>query len=148
MKTAVFDSLAVLWRSREPRERALLSLAAVVLVVGGLYGWVLEPAMAANQRLKTDLPAAQAKLAQVQQLAASAKTNAAGNTAAPSQASLQASLSAASINATVSASAPWVVTITAANGEPLWAWLNTHAASKTALKRSANGSWSGELTLE
>jgi general secretion pathway protein M len=147
MKSAFFDSLSTFWHSREPRERTLVSLAAAVLVLGGLYAWVLDPALTATQRLKTELPATQAKLAQVQSLAVAAKANASSN-AAPNQANLQASLSAASMNATVSAAAPWVVTVNAATGDALWAWLRTHPAAKTALKRSAAGSWSGELTLE
>ena len=147
MKPAFFDSLSTLWHSRGSRERTLVSLAAAVLVLGGLYAWVLDPALTATRRLKTELPAAQAKLAQVQSLAAAAKANA-SNTAAPTQANLQASLSAASINATVSAAAPWMITVNAATGDALWGWLNAHPTAKTTLKRSATGSWSGEITLE
>jgi type II secretory pathway component PulM len=148
MMSAVLDPLAQLWRSREPRERSLVALAAAVVLLGALYAGVLEPAWTTTQRLKTELPAAQAKSVQVQQLATSAKAHLALSGAAPSQTSLQASLSAANINAAVSAAAPWVVTVNAASGESLWAWLQAHATSKTALKRSANGSWAGELTLE
>lgn len=147
MKPAFFESLSTLWHSREPRERTLVSLAAAVLVLGGLYAWVLDPALTATRRLKIELPAAQAKLAQVQSLAAAAKANA-SNTATPTQANLQVSLSGASISATVSAAAPWVITVNAATGDALWAWVNAHASSKTTLKRSATGSWSGEITLE
>jgi general secretion pathway protein M len=148
MKSAFLESLSAVWHSREPRERALVSIAAAVLVLGGLYAWVLDPALAAKQRLKTELPAAQAKLAQVQSLASAAKANAANPAAVPSQANLQASLAAAGVSATVSASAPWVVTVSASNGDAIWNWLKTHSVSKTALKRNANGSWAGELTLE
>ncbi len=148
MKSAALTAFLDLWHSREPRERTLVSLAAAVLVLGGLYAWVLDPALQDTRRLITELPAAQAKLAQVQQLAATTKAAGKANPAAPSQATLQASLSAASINASVNAAAPWVVTVNAASGEALWAWLGSHAASKTALKRNANGSWAGEITLE
>jgi type II secretory pathway component PulM len=148
MKSAFFDSLGTLWHSREPRERTLVALAAVVIVIGGLYAWVLDPALTTNRRLKTELPATHVKLAHVQSLAIAAKANASSNVAAPSQANLQASLSAASISATVSAAPPWVITVNAATGDALWTWIKTHATNKTTLKRSATGNWSGELTLE
>jgi type II secretory pathway component PulM len=146
MMARFFDSLSAVWHSREPREHTMVTVAACVLVLGGLYAWVLDPAMTAIQRLKVDLPAAQTKLVQVQSLATGAKANA--STANPSQATLQASLSAASITATVSAASPWVVTINAASGDALWGWVNTHALTKVSLKRSATGTWSGELILE
>jgi type II secretory pathway component PulM len=142
------DSLATLWHSREPRERTLISLAAAVLLLGALYGWIIDPALSATQRLKTDLPAVQTKLAQVKSLAASVKANPSTANTAVTQANVQASLSTANINATVSAATPWVVTVNAATGEALWAWLGTHSTSKTTLKRSASGLWSGELVLE
>jgi type II secretory pathway component PulM len=148
MTQAFLTPLLDVWHSREPRERLLVSLAAAVLLLGGLYAWVLDPALQTTQRLKTELPLAQTKLAQVQQLSLAAKANATGSSAAPNQASLQTGLSAAGINATVSAAAPWLVTINGAAGEPLWLWLKTHPTSKSTLKRNANGSWQGELTLE
>jgi type II secretory pathway component PulM len=140
-------TLQDLWFSREPRERKLVSIAALVLFFGGIYGLVLDPAWSGLKTLNTSLPAAQAQAAQVQALAAQLKTN--PTVMSPSnQANLQASLSAANINATVNAAAPWVVTVNNATGEALWTWLKTHNASNTSLKRSSTGAWSGDITLE
>ncbi len=145
--SATLQALQDIWLSRDARERKLLTIALAVVLLGGIYGLILDPALAGLNTLKTSLPATQAKQAQVQQLAA--QIQATPTTLAPtSQASLQASLSAANVNATVSASAPWVITINAATGEALWAWLKTNNANKSTLKRNANGIWSGELTLE
>jgi type II secretory pathway component PulM len=136
-----------LWHSREARERKLVSIAAGVLVVAGVYGFVLDPAWTGFNALKTSLPAAQANAAQVQALAQHIKANP-SLTAPTNAASLQQSLSAANINATTSPSAPWVVTVNSASGEALWAWLQTHKAVATQLKRSNVGVWSGQITLE
>jgi general secretion pathway protein M len=145
--SATLSALQDLWHSREARERKLISIAALVLFLGGIYGFTLDPAWSGLKALKTSLPAAQAQAAQVQALAAQIKANPAAMVAS-NQANLQASLSAANISATVSAAAPWVVTVNSASGEALWAWLKTHNASKSSLKRSSTGAWSGDITLE
>lgn len=160
MSLSVLKPVLELWHSREPRERVLMSLAAVVLVLGTVYAAVLDPALQAAQRLKTDLPAAQRTAQQVQQLAGVLKAQpdspqytlngaagSMGSIDSVSQTSLQASLAAAGITATVSAAKPWVITVNSATGEALWAWVGQRAVSKTQLKRSASGAWQGELTL-
>ncbi len=145
--SATLRALQDIWNSRDARERKLLIIALVVVFLGSVYGLILDPAWTGLNTLKTSLPAAQARQAQVQQLTAQIQANPVAN-AAPNQASLQASLSAANINATVSAAAPWVITINTATGDALWTWLKTNNATKTTLKRNPTGTWSGELTLE
>ncbi len=135
------------WFSREPRERRVVSIAALVLFLSGIYGLILDPAWSGLKTLSTSLPATQAQAAQVQALAAQIKANPTVMSSL-NQANLQASLSAANINATVSATSPWVVTVNNATGEALWTWLKAHYASKTNLKRSSTGVWAGEVTIE
>jgi type II secretory pathway component PulM len=145
--SATVSALQDLWHSREARERKLISIAALVLFLGGVYGFILDPAWSGLKALKTSLPAAQTQAAQVNALAAQVKANPAAMDT-PNQTKLQASLSAANIAATVSAAAPWVVTVNGVSGQALWTWLRTHNASKTNLKRSSTGAWSGDITLE
>jgi type II secretory pathway component PulM len=145
--SATLSALQDLWHSREARERKLISIAALVLFLGGVYGFILDPAWSGLKALKTSLPAAQAQAALVHALAAQVKANPAA-VDTPNQAKLQATLSGANIGATVSAAAPWVVTVNSASGEALWTWLRMHNASKTNLKRSSTGAWSGDITLE
>jgi len=57
------------WRSRSPRERAVVAVLAVVLGVA-LYGWLLQSAGPARTRLQTSVTALQAQAARLDRQAA------------------------------------------------------------------------------
>jgi general secretion pathway protein M len=149
MKT--MDVIKQLWDAREPRERTLISLAAAVVVLSGLYAGVIDPALTGTARLKNSLPQAQAQLAQVQalslQVQALPKTS--QDSADASQASIEASLAAASIDGAVSTGSPWKISIRQSSGDALWTWLRQNPASTADLKRSgdANTIWHGDVVL-
>jgi type II secretory pathway component PulM len=50
------------WQERTPRERALLAAAAAFVAAAALYGLLLEPGLAARERLAVALPRLRAQL--------------------------------------------------------------------------------------
>lgn len=146
--------LSYLWNSRVPRERLLIVIALLVIILGSLYSGFIDPALSDLKRFKTSIPTAQATLAKVKIL--SAQVNAHPKNEAISSGDMstleavQASLRAANIEAKVSDRPPWFITIHRANGEDLLNWLRQYPIELVELKRMGQPTdayWQGEVTL-
>lgn len=61
-------SFAEFWEMRDARERAMLSVAAVVVVFGLIYTLLIEPALSGREQLNRDLPQLRQQVAQLQAL--------------------------------------------------------------------------------
>ena len=64
----IAKQLDVWWTGRARRERAMVLVAAAVVVLGLLYALAIEPAWTTKSRLAKDLPRLQAELVQVEAL--------------------------------------------------------------------------------
>ncbi|GIZ50779.1 type II secretion system protein GspM [Noviherbaspirillum aridicola] len=98
------QSASTFWNERNQRERRMLSLAAVVVVLGLIYALLIDPAMSGRADLEKRLPALRQQAAEVQALArqAASAPAAPANTAAPpamTRESLETSLSRKGIKA-------------------------------------------------
>lgn len=92
------QSFSTFWSARNQRERRMLSLAAVVVLLGLVYALLIDPAMSGRTDLEKRLPVLRQQAAEVQALAkqaAAAPASAASTTppAAMTRESLDASLS-------------------------------------------------------
>ncbi len=148
---AIFNYL---WDSRAPRERLFISIALLVVVLGGLYSGFIDPALSDLKRFKTSIPVAQATLTKVKILSAQVKAQPKNEAISSGDLSnleaVQASLSAANIEAKVSDTPPWVITIRRASGEDLLNWLRQYPIKLAELKRVGHHTdayWQGETTL-
>ncbi|MGC2049414.1 MAG: type II secretion system protein GspM [Gallionella sp.] len=62
------QSFSEIWAVRDARERAMLSAAAMVVVLGLTYLLLIDPALAGRDRMKNDLPHLREQVAQLQAL--------------------------------------------------------------------------------
>ena len=66
-------SFSGFWGMRDARERAMLSIAAAVMVFGLVYAVMIAPAMTGSELLSKDLPLLRQQVAQLQALAKEAE---------------------------------------------------------------------------
>jgi general secretion pathway protein M len=66
-------SFSDFWTARDARERAMLSAAAMVVVLGLTYLLLIEPALAGRKKIINDLPHLRQQVAQLQALTKEAK---------------------------------------------------------------------------
>ena len=57
------------WAARNARERAMLGIAALVVIFGLYYALLIDPALAGRKRLNDDLPVLRQQVAQMQAMA-------------------------------------------------------------------------------
>jgi general secretion pathway protein M len=75
-------SFSEFWAARNARERAMLFVAALVVISGLLYIMLIDPALAGRKRLNDELPMLRQQVAQMQAMAKEAATLS-GKPAAP-----------------------------------------------------------------
>jgi len=63
------QAFAAFWAKRDARERALLSIAALVVAFAVIYAILIDPALSGRNRLNKDLPVLRQQVAQMQALA-------------------------------------------------------------------------------
>jgi general secretion pathway protein M len=61
-------SMVEFWANRDARERAILSAAAGVVLLGLIYLLLVNPAMTGREQLKNNLPLLRQQVAQLQEL--------------------------------------------------------------------------------
>jgi general secretion pathway protein M len=66
-------SFSEFWAVRDARERAMLSAAAITVILGLTYLLLIEPALAGRKRMNNDLPHLRQQVAQLQALTNEAK---------------------------------------------------------------------------
>ena len=99
------DALRRFWSEREPRERALLSAAALLVGVAVLYLALIDPAVSSIARLQRSLPLARAQAAELETLlgevrSLKARPAVANNSGKDARPALEQSLAAAGLKAT------------------------------------------------
>ena len=107
MKAATNKSLLLhfhaFWSLRNTRERCMLASAAAVIVLGLIYGLLIDPALAGRAELRAELPKLHQQAAQMRSLAheaaALAGKNHAGTSIAITQQGIEASLAGKSLRA-------------------------------------------------
>jgi general secretion pathway protein M len=62
-------SFSEFWAVRDARERAMLSVAALVATLGLFYALLINPALSGRERLSKDLPVLRQQVAQMQAMA-------------------------------------------------------------------------------
>jgi len=77
------QSFSEFWAARDARERAMLTVAALVVILGLVYALLIDPALAGRDRLNKNLPTLRQQVAQMQALSKEAATFSA-RSAAPS----------------------------------------------------------------
>jgi general secretion pathway protein M len=68
------DRLAAFWNERAPREKTVLALLGLIVVLALAYLMLIEPAVAGIKRLERGLPQARAQAAQLDALLGEVKT--------------------------------------------------------------------------
>ncbi len=63
------QSFSEFWAVRDARERAMLAVAALVVIFGLAYALLIDPALAGRDRLNKNLPELRQQVAQLQALA-------------------------------------------------------------------------------
>jgi general secretion pathway protein M len=76
------QSFSEFWAERDARERAMLSVAALVVTFGLAYALLIDPALAGRDRLNKNLPVLRQQVAQMQALSKEAAALS-GKSAAP-----------------------------------------------------------------
>jgi len=66
-------SFSEFWTARDARERAMLSAAAITVILGLTYLILIQPALAGRKKLNNDLPQLRQQVAQLQALTNEAK---------------------------------------------------------------------------
>jgi general secretion pathway protein M len=66
------QSFSEFWAVRDARERAMLTVAAAVVVFGLLYALLIDPALSGREQLGKNLPLLRQQVAQMQALSAEA----------------------------------------------------------------------------
>lgn len=159
-------NLTLYWQRLAPRERRLLTLAAVVAGAALIWLVLLEPALNTTARLRASLPNLRAQAAQVDVIIAEARElgqqAGIGATGTASTAGLTDSLRRAGLDDTASLTAldsrHWEVSFTQAPMESILLWLRDVPfelrlrATRAELSRSATeparpGLVSGSVTL-
>jgi general secretion pathway protein M len=98
------DRLAAFWNERTPRERAVLALLGVIVLLAVLYLMLVEPAVTGIKRLERGLPQVRSQAAQLDALLADVKAlkarpQVATVSAAEARGALDKSLAAAGLKA-------------------------------------------------
>jgi len=62
------QSFAEFWAARDARERAMLAVAALVVVFGAGYALLIDPALTGRERLNKNLPVLRQQVAQMRSL--------------------------------------------------------------------------------
>jgi general secretion pathway protein M len=88
-------SFAEFWGARDARERAMLSVAALVVTLGLSYALLIDPALSGRERLNKNLPVLRMQVAQMQAMAKQAAAATAGRSAAPMPAMSRQNIEAA-----------------------------------------------------
>lgn len=68
MSGAGAQSFSNFWAARDARERAMLALAALAVILGLAYALLIDPALAGREQLKKNLPVLRQQAAQMQAL--------------------------------------------------------------------------------
>ena len=63
------QSFSEFWAARDARERAMLAVAALVVIIGLAYALLIDPALTGRNRLNKNLPELRQQAAQLQALA-------------------------------------------------------------------------------
>ena len=96
------------WQALAPRERRLVGVASVVVLLALLWTLAVEPAWRGRARLGTELPRARAQLAQLETMAVEARQLAAvpgsSDSAQAQRAALESSVAAAGLGGQLSQS--------------------------------------------
>jgi general secretion pathway protein M len=66
---AAGQSFSTFWAARDARERKMLSAMFVVVLVGVVYGLLINPALSGRDQLNKDLPVLRQQAAQLQSMA-------------------------------------------------------------------------------
>lgn len=66
-------SVSEFWTARDARERAMLSAAAIAVMLGLTYLILIKPALSGRERMNNDLPQLRQQVAQLQALTNEAK---------------------------------------------------------------------------